>query len=153
MLGIRFGTTKDTVQLVSDTFNLEWEEAWLDDSLVQEMILDVDKSEVKSPNCIVSPVLGQIAPTMISGGVKALILMLKTDYEIWATACGDNCAKWILEIAKRKDITISLTHFMKFPIDEFDIFDVRHNRQYHSFMDFIVDNWDNREDYYYDKDM
>lgn len=58
------------------------------------MVLDVDKSEVLSPYCIQSPVLGQIPPTGLSGRVKALIMALKTDWEIWATACGNNCAKY-----------------------------------------------------------
>ena len=38
--------------------------------------------------------------------------MLKTDEEIWATACGNNCTKWITEIAKKKDVKISLEHFL-----------------------------------------
>ena len=61
-----------------------------------------------------------IAPTMISGGVKALILMLKEDFIIWGTACGDNCSKWIIEIAKQKDFTICLEHVMNFP-EEFEM--------------------------------
>ena len=31
-----------------------------------------------------------------------------------ASACGDNCAKWLLEIGKIKDITINLRHMMDF---------------------------------------
>ena len=31
-----------------------------------------------------------------------------------ASACGNNCAKWILEIGKRKDLTINLRHIMNF---------------------------------------
>ena len=106
MLSIRWGTTEDTVELVESVFDNNYEEEWLDDPLVKEMVLDVDKSEILSPYCIQSPVLGQIPPTGLSGGVKALIMALKTDWEIWATACGNNCAKWFLEIGKRKDLTI-----------------------------------------------
>ena len=29
-----------------------------------------------------------------------------------ASTCGDNCAKWILEIGKQKDLTINLRHMM-----------------------------------------
>lgn len=35
-----------------------------------------------------------------------------------ASTCGDNCAKWILEIAKEKDITINLRHIMDFGWEE-----------------------------------
>ena len=31
--------------------------------------------------------------------------------------CGDNCVKWILEIGKRKDITVYLEHWMDFKGD------------------------------------
>lgn len=44
-------------------------------------------------------------------------MMLKTDYEMWGTACGDNCAKWILKIAEKKDITVSFEQLMNFPED------------------------------------
>ena len=114
MLSIRFGTTKDTIIDVDNYFDFEYEDEWLQDEFVQKMILDVDKSEVLDSGVIKSPILGLIPPTEISGGVKALILMLKTDEEIWATSCGDNCAKWITEIAKQKDITINLRHIMNF---------------------------------------
>ena len=119
MLSIRFGTTKDTIIDVDNYFDFEYEDEWLQDEFVQKMILDVDKSEVLDSGVIKSPILGLIPPTEISGGVKALILMLKTDEEIWATSCGDNCAKWITEIAKQKDITISLEHYLSFGDNDF----------------------------------
>ena len=31
-----------------------------------------------------------------------------------ASNCGDNCARWILAIAKKQDITINLYHLMDF---------------------------------------
>lgn len=119
MLNIRFGAVDDTITYVDGFFDSDYEDEWLEDPLVQEMILDIDKSKVISPDCITSPVFGQIPPTRLSGGVKALILMLKTDEEIWATACGDNCAKWITRIAQLKDLTICLEHFMDFGDNHF----------------------------------
>lgn len=38
-----------------------------------------------------------------------------------ASNCGDNCAKWILELGKKKDFTINLFHVMDFGKGEFDI--------------------------------
>lgn len=102
---------------VDNYFNLNYDDAWLADPFVQEMILDVDGSRVINNEVIDSPVLGMISPTELSGGVKALILMLKENRVVWATACGDNCAKWIIEISKKKDITICLSHIMEFPFD------------------------------------
>lgn len=115
MLNIYFGANPDMVIDVDAEFDACYEDEWFDDPLVKEMIRDVDKSEVISANLIQSPVLGPISPSLISGGVKALILMLKKDFIIWGTACGDNCSKWIVEIAKYKDFTICLENVMMFP--------------------------------------
>ena len=123
MLRITFIETEHTQYDIDAVFKSLFEPEWMLDDLVKEMVLDVDKSEVQSSYCIMSPVFGQIPPQMLSGGVKALILMLKTDYQIWASACGDNCAKWILEIAKRKDLEICLQHYMDFGTD-FSFFNV-----------------------------
>lgn len=84
------------------------------------MIKDVDGCEVLSPNCIESPILGQITPDLLSGGVKALILLLKTDYEIDLLVCGENCAKWVVEISKLKDITVSMSSYDLF-VDDFEM--------------------------------
>lgn len=47
-------------------------------TFVKEMIRAVDKSEVLSSHAIESPVLGIIPTTRLSGGVKALILIYKS---------------------------------------------------------------------------
>ena len=31
-----------------------------------------------------------------------------------ASTCGDNCARWLLEIGKDKDVTVNLHHMMDF---------------------------------------
>lgn len=117
MLYISFKRTEDTVHAKS-YFDLNYLEEWFGDPLVQKMIQDIDRSEVLGPYCIQSPVLGQIPPTKLSGGVKALILLLKQpELEIYATSCGDNCAKWIVEISKLHDIHIVLRHIMHFDKD------------------------------------
>ncbi len=148
MLSIRFGATDSTVRYVDGFFNSDYEEEWLEDAFVKEMILDVDKSAVLSPHCIQSPILGQIPPTELSGGVKALILMLKTDEEIWATACGDNCAKWILKIAEMKDLTICLEHFMDFGDDDhFAFMDARTGELHEDYWQAIIERKGNYNDY------
>jgi len=52
MLTIKFGTSEDTITAVNSVFDTNYEEEWFNDSLVQQMILDVDKSRVISPYCI-----------------------------------------------------------------------------------------------------
>ena len=104
-------------------FNNTYDDEWITDPLTVEMIKDVDKSEVIGPHLIESPVLGPISVKEISGGVKTLILMAFDDSgRIFnASACGNNCAKWILEIGKRKDLTINLRHIMNFGKEPFEI--------------------------------
>ena len=64
---------------------------------------------------IKSPVLGLIPPTLLSGGTKTLLLIKNCpDMVFNASTCGDNCAKYILELAKTQDITINLRHIMRF---------------------------------------
>ena len=38
-----------------------------------------------------------------------------------ASNCGDNCAKWILKLGKKKDFTIVLYHIMDFGKKDFEI--------------------------------
>lgn len=96
-------------------FEAEYEPEWLEEDLIREMIADIDKSEVISGSLIQSPVLGPIPPVMLSGGVKTLIMAAHDDSRIYnLTSCGDNCAKWVLELSKEKDIVMRLGHHMQF---------------------------------------
>jgi hypothetical protein len=102
-------------------FDNVYEDEWIEDDFVKEMILDVDHSTVISAHIIESPVLGAITPKELSGGVKVLILMLKDDSFVYNMSnCGNNCAKWILKIAEKKDLTVYLQHIMRFE-GEFEI--------------------------------
>lgn len=90
-------------------FDNVYEDEWIEDSFVKEMIQDVDHCTVISSHVIDSPILGAITPRELSGSVKVLILMLKDDSFIYNMSnCGDNCAKWILKIAEKKDLIGSL---------------------------------------------
>ena len=83
----------------------------------------MDKSEVVSANLIDSPVLGAISPKELSGGVKTLLLMAndKSGKVFNASTCGDNCAKWILQLGKQGKLVINLRHLMDFGSGAFKI--------------------------------
>jgi hypothetical protein len=115
MLNIKFGFLENRISNPSAYFDVTFDKTWFDDSLVKAMVLDVDKSEVISANNIISSVLGGINCKGLSGGVKNLILAYKQDRPIDASYCGDNCAKWLLEIGKLKDLNVELHHIMVFP--------------------------------------
>lgn len=139
MLSIYFGDMKKAVYDTSLYFDNSYEDEWITSELVKKIIKDVDKSEVVSANCIQSPVLGPITPRTLSGGTKTLILMLHDDSRIFnASMCGDNCAKWILEIAKTKDLTVNLRHTMNFGKDNnFEIKILNSGRIVHNMKEYL----------------
>ena len=116
MLHIIFGSSENEIFNPPVYFDNQFEDEWITDELSKRMIKDVDRSAVIGPHLIESPFLGPIPPERLSGGVKTLILMAFDDSgNIFnATACGDNCAKWIVEIADSKDLTITLHNIMSF---------------------------------------
>ena len=121
MINIFFGDMPDAVYNPEIYFEFEWEKSWIEDPFSVEMIKDIDKSKVIAGGVIDSPVLGLIPPERLSGGVKTLILINNVSDKVFnASFCGDNCAKWIVEMGKHKDITINLNHFMDFKDLEFD---------------------------------
>lgn len=115
MLTIIYGDVENSIYNTNVYFKNTYEPEWIESELAKKIIKDVDDSDVLSGECIKSPVLGQIPPERLSGGVKTLLLMLNEPDKIFnASTCGDNCAKWILEIGKQKDLTINLRHMMSF---------------------------------------
>ncbi len=103
-------------------FNNSYKDEWITDSFSEQMIKDIDGSDVVGPRLIDSPFLGAIPTERLSGGVKTLILMNNdSDHIFNASACGDNCAPWILKIGQRKDLTIRLGYLMDFGKERFDI--------------------------------
>ena len=54
------------------------------------------------------------------------------------SACGDNCAKWIYEISKEKDLTINLHHTMDFrSCKEFMAFNVNTQKMVNSYDEYL----------------
>lgn len=137
MLYFTFVKPDDFIRDVSTYFMHHLDLSILNDEFVKEMIKDVDKTEVVSENLLISPVFGPIPPSKLSGGVKALILMYAQDKPVWATACGDNCAKWIVEISKKKDIKIVLGHRMHFP-EKFEAVCLDNGESVHGDADFAI---------------
>ncbi len=116
MLKILFGEAAEAVYHPPTYFDNRYEDEWITDPLSVEMINDIDRSEVINAHMIQSPVLGAIPVKEISGGVKTLILMAfdKRGKIFNASACGDNCAKWIVRLGRQKNLTINLHHVMDF---------------------------------------
>ena len=114
MLKITFNEPPNFNRDVDVYFDNRYKLDWFSDSEVIQIVKDIDKSELLPNGSVISPIFGIMPVTKISGGAKALILMLKEDRIIWGTACGDNCSNWIGRISKEKDVTLFFEHPMEF---------------------------------------
>lgn len=113
---------KGCIRNVDGYFNRNKEKDWFNKDTVKEIIKGIDNTIAVKDEYLESPVFGGMSPERLSSGCKAVILMEVLDNKnIYATHCGDNCAKYILEVAKRKDVTITLHHCMIFPEGDFGV--------------------------------
>jgi len=138
MLNIFYGDMPEAVYNTASYFKYDYEDEWIVDPFVKDMILDVDQSVVIDSGVIDSPVLGKIPPLGLSGGVKTLILIRYNANKIFnASTCGDNCAKWLLKIAENEDRTINLRHLMDFGDMPFTVRILNRNQIVHSMKELV----------------
>lgn len=64
MLHIFFGNMPEAVYNTAVLFKNDYEDEWIVDPMVREMIKDVDRSTVIDSGVIDSPVLGKIPPLL-----------------------------------------------------------------------------------------
>lgn len=138
MLNVFFGDMEEAVYNTASYFKYDYEDSWIVDPLVKEMIQDVDNSTVLDSGVIDSPILGKIPPMNLSGGVKTLILVkFEKDKIFNASTCGDNCAKWLLKIAEEEDRTVNLHHLMQFGKEHFTIRILNTNQIVHTMEELV----------------
>ena len=89
---------------------------------------------------VFTPVLGAISPERLSGGVQTLIMIYKKPELIFdATSCGPNCAKRLLTIGQKKDVTVNLNYLMNFEkSDDFEVFIENENRCITNINDYLM---------------
>ena len=122
MLNVYFGDMPDAIYNTAVYFKNTYRNQWITSDYSVRMIKDVDRSDVVDAGLIQSPVLGPITPLQLSGGVKTLLLIKFDRSHVFnASTCGDNCAKWILDMAKNRKVLINLYHVMDFGADDFKI--------------------------------
>lgn len=139
MLRIYFGDMQGAIYNTAVYFKNTYDEDWIMQPMVKAIIKDIDKSEVLDKALIQSPVLGKIPPLMLSGGTKTLILIANDKSKVFnASTCGDNCAKWLLKMAEKEDITVNLRHLMNFGNGLFDIYVINNGITVHN-MDQLLD--------------
>ena len=129
MLSIYLGEMAEAVYYPPVYFDNCYEDEWLTKPLAVNMVKDVDKLEV----------VGPISVNELSRGVKTLMLMAfdESGKVFNASACGDNCAKWILAIARQKDLTINLRHIMDFGEVTFEARILNTGEMVHNMKEFV----------------
>ena len=146
MLNIYFGELPEEqfpnfIYNTSVYFNNTYLDSWLEDDFSKRMIKSIDKATVLSPNAVDSKALGVIPVTQISGGLKTLLLLQHDHSKIFnVSTCGDNCAKWVLEIAKKskKDLIINLRHLMDFGDKTFEIRIMNNDTTVHNMREYVL---------------
>lgn len=122
MVRVWFGDREGSIYNTSMYFNNRYEKKWLIEDFSRTVIHVVDQSEVVDENTIQSPVLGNIHPEDLSGGVKTLILMKHFPGIYFnGSNCGNNCAPWILKLGERQNCSMILYHTMDFGPGDFRV--------------------------------
>ena len=118
MLKIYFGKHPDEIYNTAMYYENQYDKEWIMDDFARKIIRDIDDSEVIAPDVIKNDIFGTFGSTELSKGVKTLILIKNLPNSIFNISnCGDNCAKYILELAETRDIKVTLHHFMNFGND------------------------------------
>lgn len=139
-INIVFGHNDENAIYNTDMyFNNQYDSKWLEDDLIKKAIKDVDKSNVINSEAIESPVLGIIPPSKLSGGVKTLMLIYNNpDMVFNASACGDNCSRWIEAFSREKDFIINLYHAMVFKNKNIEAYIINGDVVAHSMEDIYI---------------
>ena len=115
MLKICYGAMPGAIYDTSRYFDRVYQNTWLSDPFAQEVIEALDQGTVLGTNVIDSRTRGVIPVTQLSVNVKTVLLIYNEPGKVFnVTACSDECAKFILNIGRKKDITINLYHIMNF---------------------------------------
>jgi hypothetical protein len=141
MLNIYIGDVENEIYNTSMYFDHTFLDSWFDDELSQKIIKAVDKAKIIGNRIVDSAALGPIPVTQLSGGTKTLLLLRHDKKHIFnASTCGDNCAKWILRVAKesKEDVNITLHHLMDFGDGRFEVRIMNNNTIVHDMTEFVL---------------
>lgn len=137
MLKVYFGELPEQIKRPDHYLDLVFEDEWFEDPFVKEICKGVDGTIVHSAYQMENPIFGPINVKTLSTGCKNTILAYKTDRVIPATYMGDNCAKYVWEISKKKDLTITLEYLMDFSHCEgFSAYILNSNKIVNSYFEF-----------------
>lgn len=122
-LSIFFGLDLARHSKPSDRFNFFYKPEWFQDELSREMLAVVDGCKYNGEYSIISPVLGNISPYMLSGGLKTLLTLRHyndNDYLVDLAFMGQNCMYYLSKILQDKSLKMVChtyhNSFMDYPV-------------------------------------
>lgn len=89
-------------------FDAMYEDEWFLDDFAQRLLKDVDRIDLNGRGVAALWDL-HIPPEWIAGGTKTLLCLKHTDRWTSLTRMGENCYKYLQEIAQHKDIRLAVT--------------------------------------------
>lgn len=138
MLKVIFGDCEEAIYNTSIYFDNQYLDSWIETEFARKVIKGVDRGEILSSHAIDTKALGIIPVTKISGGTKTVLLIEnQPDHIFNASTCGDNCARYILDIGRRKEVTINLRHIMDFGKRKLSIYIVNEGIEVHSMAELV----------------
>lgn len=92
------------------------------DPFIQSVISGIDKAEVIANGAIKDYRGLFLSVDKLSTGSKTLcsIYFDKEGRTFYGSMMGDNCAPYLMEIARNKNVTVFYEHFMPIPVKYFD---------------------------------
>lgn len=112
MLSVYIGKKPNEIGHAGGWFDHQLDLNVINQEFSKRVIRDIDKSEVINENTVKSSKLGIIPITKISSGAKAVIVMKYTNEVVDSAYFGDNCIKYVVEIAREKELVISMLRFI-----------------------------------------
>lgn len=98
------------IGLTQHYFDAVYEGEWMLKPFTKRLVKGVDNCEVMGEHAVLCPIFGSKAVTTMSTGTKTVILLDNEDIVVSGERIGDNCWKYVFELAEEKDIYICLNH-------------------------------------------
>ncbi len=137
LLGKDYLFMDNKISDVSEYFDSWYETSWFEDAMGKRIVKEIDEVEYFGKGDVfISETYGALSSRELSSGSKALLLLWnRSDLLISGDRMGDNCVPILMDIAEKKDITITLCHAMKFP-EPFKFFCEPVHRMVNNYHDF-----------------
>ena len=139
MLKVYFGTLNDALSSGNGYFDNWIDEDCIETDFGKKIIKEIDGGDVYDKNLIVSKVLGGIPPERLSGGTKALFVLMFSNKVVKLSAMGDNCLPYLYDISLVKNITVCTDSYR--PIFDnsglSDVYVINSNKIVHSKSEFF----------------